>query len=80
MANLVEQQGIDFSAVWAGKVKMVVQCAAAAVCLYRLAWPESAEVPTWLDWTVMSLVWAAVVSTVYSGVGYIVAAAKVLRK
>ena len=36
LRSIVEEQGSDFSAKWAGKWKMVFQCLAAAVSLWRL--------------------------------------------
>ena len=52
-----------------GKLKMVVQCLAAVICLYAL---DVGDVrPPALDWGVMISVWAAVAMTVYSGAAYI---------
>lgn len=74
LRSFFERQAVDFSAQMSGKLKMVVQCAAAALSLYYLAYPNPAlELP--LD----VLVWAAVLITIYSGVGYVVTAAKLMR-
>jgi CDP-diacylglycerol--glycerol-3-phosphate 3-phosphatidyltransferase len=76
-----EQQGIDFSAAWSGKVKMLLQCIAAGVSLGYLAFyaskPESP--PAWADWVLLGWIWAAVISTIYSGVGYVRTAIKMVR-
>ncbi len=97
LRGYIEQQGGDFSASMAGKLKMVFQCAAAALSLYSLTWPTLTPAPDygpfwmllpvsawgrpeWLVWSLSIAVWLAVVSTVYSGVGYIVAAARMLRR
>ncbi|MFN5755803.1 MAG: CDP-diacylglycerol--glycerol-3-phosphate 3-phosphatidyltransferase [Planctomycetia bacterium] len=70
----MERAGHDFSAGPAGKLKMVLQCLAIALELATRAWPEAtlgglavAEVARWTAW-------AAVVTTVYSGLEYLVAA------
>jgi CDP-diacylglycerol--glycerol-3-phosphate 3-phosphatidyltransferase len=77
----VEQSGGDFSSKLAGKLKMVFQCAAAAAALLALhhTGPSSlpsATVPDWLLWTLVVFVWLAVVSTIYSGLEYVVVAAR----
>jgi CDP-diacylglycerol--glycerol-3-phosphate 3-phosphatidyltransferase len=75
-----EQQGIDFSAAWSGKVKMFLQCIAAGVSLGYLAFYASEpEPPAWTAWVLDGWVWAAVLSTIYSGVGYVRTAAKMVR-
>ena len=82
LRGFIEQRGTDFSASMAGKLKMVFQCAAAAVSLYALSRYDAAnpELPTWLLSLLTALVWVAILSTVYSGIGYIFAAVRVLRK
>jgi CDP-diacylglycerol--glycerol-3-phosphate 3-phosphatidyltransferase len=75
-----EQQGIDFSAAWSGKVKMFLQCIAAGVSLGYLAFYASEpDPPAWTVWVLDGWVWAAVLSTIYSGVGYVRMAAKMVR-
>ncbi|MEX2185780.1 MAG: CDP-diacylglycerol--glycerol-3-phosphate 3-phosphatidyltransferase [Pirellulales bacterium] len=97
LRGYIEQHGGDFSASMAGKLKMVFQCAAAALSLFSLTWPTSAPAPEyglfwsllpvsawgrpeWLVWALAIAVWLAVLSTIYSGVGYILAAARMLRR
>ena len=70
----MERNGNDFSAGPAGKLKMVLQCLAIALELAARAWPEAtlgglavAEAARWGAW-------AAVVTTIYSGLEYLVAA------
>jgi hypothetical protein len=36
--------------------------------------------PAWLEWSLFVAVWIAVLSTIYSGVGYLFAAAKYFRE
>ena len=90
--GFIEQQGGDFSAQMAGKLKMVFQCVAAVASLLALrhyAMDLSADaprewlsepLPAWLYWTLHVSVALAVLSTLYSGAEYIVAAARILGK
>jgi CDP-diacylglycerol--glycerol-3-phosphate 3-phosphatidyltransferase len=79
LRGLIEQEGGDFSAMMSGKLKMVFQCIAVALSLYALM--RSAESrPPWLEWSLFVAVWIAVLSTIYSGVGYLFAAAKYFRE
>src|SRR4051812_1370598 len=83
--GFIEQQGGDFSAQMAGKLKMVFQCAAVVASLLVLRHlhvvdSNTLPVPTWLNWTLHISVWLAVISTVYSGLEYIVAAARILSR
>ncbi len=80
LRSFIEQGGGDFSAKMAGKLKMVLQCAAVAaslICLIVLK--NSEELPPALAWTLTVTVWASIALTVYSGVEYIVVAARMLR-
>lgn len=45
LRGYIEQRGGDFSAKMAGKLKMVFQCAAAALALYSLQWPTPVPAP-----------------------------------
>lgn len=83
--GFIEQQGGDFSAQMAGKLKMVFQCAAAVASLVALRHLHATEsvgmpLPAWLYWTLHLSVWLALILTVYSGLEYIVAAARMLSK
>lgn len=83
LRGLIEQSGGDFSANFAGKLKMVFQCVAAGaslVALMHFSRAPNAGLPLWLFWTMAISAWVAVLSTIYSGVGYIFAAAKYLSK
>jgi CDP-diacylglycerol--glycerol-3-phosphate 3-phosphatidyltransferase len=97
LRGYIEQQGGDFSASMSGKLKMVFQCAAAALSLFSLTWPTAVPAPDygpfyallpvsawgrpeWLVWSLAGAVWLAVASTIYSGVGYVVAAVRILRR
>jgi CDP-diacylglycerol--glycerol-3-phosphate 3-phosphatidyltransferase len=83
--GFIEQQGGDFSAQMAGKLKMVFQCVAVAASLLALRHYQQLAslanpLPAWLFWTLHVSVWLAVVLTIYSGVEYIIAAARILSR
>jgi CDP-diacylglycerol--glycerol-3-phosphate 3-phosphatidyltransferase len=83
LRGFIEQSGGDFSAKMAGKLKMVFQCAAVVAALLALnhiapSGEETSPLPPWLLWSLVVSVWLAVASTVYSGIGYVIAAAKYL--
>jgi CDP-diacylglycerol--glycerol-3-phosphate 3-phosphatidyltransferase len=89
--SMIEQAGGDFSAKMAGKLKMVFQCLAVGASLVVLMKVQGGDAKTaaelfsrgenlWLFWTLHTCVWLAVISTVYSGLEYVVVAAKLLRR
>ena len=79
--GFIEQQGSDFSAKQAGKWKMVLQCIAAGAGFFYLSYANPLEdAPLWCLVIMISSIWAAVALTVYSGVEYIFAAARLLKK
>jgi CDP-diacylglycerol--glycerol-3-phosphate 3-phosphatidyltransferase len=84
LRSFIEQSGGDFSAKMAGKLKMVFQCVAVVASLLVLMhttrepamWPWLAgtlEIAVWVA------VWVAMISTIYSGVGYVFTAARYFR-
>lgn len=85
LRTMVEQSGGDFSAKMAGKLKMVFQClavGASLVVLIKVAGGQkvSMQENAWLFWTLQVSVWLAVLSTIYSGLEYVILAARALRK
>lgn len=86
--GFIEQQGGDFSAQMSGKLKMVFQCLAVVLSLLALHYVRTdaaadlagAKLPAWLYWSLHISVWLAVISTVYSGLEYIVAATRLLSR
>lgn len=78
LRTFIEQSGGDFSAKMAGKVKMVLQCVAVVASLLALTFSPQGP-PTWLDVVLVVAVWLAMLSTVYSGVGYLLAARTYFR-
>lgn len=75
--SFLEAEGVDFSAKMAGKLKMVFQCAAVVASLLALSWTTT--IPLWLTYTVTALAWLSVVSTVYSGAGYVFQAIRIFQ-
>jgi len=73
LRSFIEQSGGDFSAMTAGKWKMFFQCVAVAASLVVLA-AGGTSAPNWLQWVGWTAVWMAVLSTIQSGVAYILAA------
>lgn len=73
LRSFIEQRGTDFSADMSGKLKMVVQCAAAGMSLFNLAYR-----PDWLPLPLTIAVWSAIALTVYSGIAYIRRAASLM--
>jgi CDP-diacylglycerol--glycerol-3-phosphate 3-phosphatidyltransferase len=94
LRSFLEDRGSDFSAKMSGKLKMVLQCIAAGVCLFYLHYPlvvfcvpNPPELPlalheadAWVCWLLVISVWAAVLLTVYSGVVYVLVAMRLLRR
>ena len=81
LRGFLEQQGKDFSAAWSGKIKMGLQCVAVAASLMSLA-PEITESASADQFFLLRdiLLWGAIISTVWSGMIYIVRGAKLLRQ
>jgi CDP-diacylglycerol--glycerol-3-phosphate 3-phosphatidyltransferase len=81
LRSFIEERGGDFSAKWSGKIKMVLQCIAAGACIFYLTYEgTSTKAPLWVWLTLVGFVWAAVISTIYSGAIYVVAAIKQLQE
>ena len=81
----LEQQGQDFSAKWAGKVKMGLQCVAIPACMLWIALvtrenaaDNAATGPGWLYWLIVITVWGMVIVTIYSGLKYLFVASKII--
>ena len=76
LRSMIEGAGGDFSAKMAGKLKMWFQCIAAGASLWALAnyvSPDS-QMPNWLSIVLIVSIWAAILSTVHSGILYVFAA------
>jgi CDP-diacylglycerol--glycerol-3-phosphate 3-phosphatidyltransferase len=87
LRSFFEEHGTDFSAKWSGKWKMVLQCAAVALSLWRLwyydfnatsqKWEtEPSDASTWI---LRLIVWSAIALTVYSGWVYVQRAMSLLK-
>lgn len=77
LRGFLEQQGLDFSASWAGKIKMVLQCMAVTGALLSLS-PKFHNASFFMARDIV--LWAAVAVTVWSGVTYIIRAAQMIRQ
>lgn len=77
LRSFLEGEGADFSASMSGKLKMLLQCVAAALSLFALSY--KGQRPEELQYALVAAVWAAVVLTVYSGLAYILKAITLLR-
>jgi CDP-diacylglycerol--glycerol-3-phosphate 3-phosphatidyltransferase len=88
LRSFFEEHGSDFSAKWSGKWKMVFQCAAVAMSLWRLWYYQfDSQVASWgvtppasATWILRLLVWTAVIMTIYSGWVYVRRALDLLKK
>ena len=84
LRGFIEQSGGDFSARMSGKLKMVFQCLAGGFSLGQLMyeadtaphWLQTIVRPEWMPVLLPVIVWLAVLSTIYSGLQYVVAATK----
>lgn len=73
----LEQHGRDFSAVWSGKIKMILQCAAVTASLLSLDAKFAAQSQFLLLRDV--LLWGMTAVTAYSGLEYTYRAFRMLR-
>ena len=79
LRSFIEERGADFSARMSGKWKMLLQCVAAATCLFWLSYDSVKQPPPdWSHWLLIASVWSALVLTVYSGAVYVRAAMRLL--
>lgn len=67
---ILEGEGIDCSAGWAGKAKMILQAVVVPLILLLLAWGYPAK-GTPRMWAIDISVWATIAATVLSGLPYI---------
>lgn len=78
LRSFIEDRGSDFSAKMSGKLKMLLQCIAAGAGLYFLSYRAQAA-PAWVWWIMVVSTWLAVLLTLYSGLQYVYAAARLLK-
>jgi len=73
-----ESQGLEFPADWFGKIKMVIQCIAIAIVLVLFAyeWPDVLRRP--LEVLGHVFVWGTLVTSLGSGVSYVLKTRKLL--
>src|SRR4029078_10025225 len=85
LRGFIENQGGDFSAMWAGKWKMVFQCLAVCFSIGQLRYYDTAsrslvDVPAWTASGLRIFLGIAIILTAYSGAEYIWVSIKVLRR
>jgi CDP-diacylglycerol--glycerol-3-phosphate 3-phosphatidyltransferase len=85
LRSFIENQGGDFSAMWAGKWKMVFQCLAVCFSIGQLRYYDTAshllvDEPAWTASGLRIFLWIAIILTAYSGAEYIWVSIKVLRR
>ena len=89
LRSFIEERGGDFSANLSGKLKMVFQCVAAAVCLFYLDYPAQSPTgpgqvpslaPAWVWYLMVVSIWSTLAITIYSGLVYIFVAIRLLRR
>lgn len=78
LRSFIEDRGSDFSAKMSGKLKMLLQCIAAGAGLYFLSY-RAETAPAWVWWIMVGSTWLAVLLTLYSGLQYVYAAARLLK-
>jgi phosphatidylglycerophosphate synthase len=67
---VAEQDGYDFSAIWFGKAKMIVQAVAIPAILVALGITEVGPA-TWGRTLIDLIAWTTVIVTVLSGIPYV---------
>ncbi|MBD3676440.1 MAG: CDP-diacylglycerol--glycerol-3-phosphate 3-phosphatidyltransferase [Planctomycetaceae bacterium] len=78
LRGLLEQMGLDFSANWVGKIKMIGQCVAVTVALGFLALPEVLQSASNLILARNVILWGVTIFTAWSGLSYVLRAARAL--
>ena len=76
--SVMEQSGVDFSAQWSGKAKMIVQAGVIPLILCILGITSIAP-NTWGRWLIDISVWITVFITVISGIPYVTAALRAAK-
>ena len=80
LRGLLEQMGLDFSANWVGKIKMIGQCVAVTVALGFLALPEVLQSASNLILARNVILWSVTIFTAWSGLSYVLRAARALAE
>ncbi|MDO5554585.1 MAG: CDP-diacylglycerol--glycerol-3-phosphate 3-phosphatidyltransferase [Planctomycetia bacterium] len=81
LRSLIEGRGGDFSAKWIGKWKMALQCLAIGLCLLFLIRVERGDpLCRFLNFCMVVSLWGTVYLTVHSGIQYIIAASRAMKR
>lgn len=76
--GFVESQGKEFGADGFGKIKMIVQCCAVGGVMWIHAFPWGDAWRTGWEWVTLALVAATLITTLGSGLSYVLRAPRVL--
>lgn len=71
LRSVVESSGGDFSAVWSGKLKMILQSVALPWVILGMGLDASGESPSWFFLVRDGLLWSMAIATLVSGVPYV---------
>ncbi len=77
LRGVLEAQGVDFSATWSGKIKMILQSAIIPIILLLIALTDVNKGTTSRS-IILSLVWLCVLFTLWSAVPYLIRAKRAL--
>jgi len=80
LRGLMEQMGLDFSANWVGKIKMIGQCVAVTTALGFLAMPEVLRSASNLILARDLILWGVTLFTAWSGLSYVLRASEALAR
>lgn len=80
LRGLLEQMGLDFSANWVGKIKMIGQCVAVTVALGFLALPVVLQSASNIILARDVILWGVTLFTAWSGLSYVLRAAQALAE
>lgn len=78
LRGYVESQGMPFPADWFGKIKMILQCIAIGTVLALHGYPWGEALAQFLSLAGHVFVWATVITSVGSGVTYVLRTRKLL--
>jgi len=78
--SYVESIGKEFSADWAGKVKMIVQCMAVGGVMWIPAYPWPSAWFAFWDGLVSALIYTTLIATIGSGLSYVLRMRRILSE
>ena len=79
----MESSGVSYGAKWSGKIKMFFQCITVALACVWLAMKNANSSGIWMQvayWSLVTSLWVTILSTLQSGLEYIVEVGRILCK